>query len=91
MSPKLALLGLLDLAVGVALLVATATTLGTVAGWVLVATGAAVVIAALRRRPLEPSADEGLRRAAADQQREETTTQAARDRVEDGGYQTGGQ
>lgn len=84
MSPKLALLGLLDLAIGVVLLVATDTTLGTVAGWVLVVTGAAVVTATmLRGRSGEPSPDAGLRRAAADEQRQQGATDAEAENAED--------
>lgn len=90
MSPKLAALALVDLALAAVVLLATDSTVGTVIGLVLVASGLAVAGLAVVRRPV-PSAEQGLRRAVADAEREQATSKATKDRTEDGGFLTGGQ
>ena len=93
MSLKLTALALVDLALAGVLLAATDSTAGTVTGLVLLVAGVAGVavgVIGLVRRP-RASAEQGLRRADADAARDQATSKATKDRVEDGGYQTGGQ
>jgi hypothetical protein len=90
MSLKLTALALVDLALAGVLLAATDSTAGTVTGLVLLVAGVAVGVIGLVRRP-RASAEQGLRRADADAARDQATSKATKDRVEDGGYQTGGQ
>jgi len=87
MRPTLIVLGLLDGVIGVAVLVTADTTVGTVAGVVLLVTGVIVVAVAALRRP--PSADRGLRQTAAEAQREATSNEATKGRVEEGGPPSG--